>query len=112
MRTGTNETSCVHVADAAQLYLQALQHATAGSLYHGASGFATNKQIAEAIAAKHSLGIKSISTSEAAELYGDVLALFFSLNIVTDSTKAEREMQWRPKHDSAHFLDCVAGRGT
>ena len=100
----------MHVDDAAWLYYQAVRHATAGSIYHGANGAVTARQMAEAIAAKHHLGTKSISKAEAAEIYGPFFSMIFSLNNEVDSSKAQRELQWQPQHGIDHFLDALAGK--
>ncbi|KAK9809484.1 hypothetical protein WJX73_002791 [Symbiochloris irregularis] len=58
---GQNEASNVHVDDAAQLFICALKHAKPGSLYNGASGVASGREIAEAIANKHGLPASDLS---------------------------------------------------
>ena len=106
---GRNEASTVHISDAAQAYVLAIQHATPGSIYHTASGSATGEQIAAAIATKHQLKVTSIPRAEADELYGPILGIFFAMNNVNDSSKAQRELGWRPRVHN--FLDSLAGKG-
>ena len=105
---GSHETVNVHVEDAGSLYVLALQHAKAGSIYHCANGTASGKQIAEAIAVKHSLGVHSISADEASQLYGPFLAQVFNMNNLIASNKARTELNWQPKYDL--FLQYVAGK--
>lgn len=107
---GANQSPNVYVDDCAQAYVQALQHGKPGSVYHVANGFATGKQVAEAIAAKHSLPVKSITQEEAAPLYGPFLTYAFSKDNKPDTSRARTELHWQPQHGSDYFLECVAGR--
>lgn len=105
---GSYAASTVHVEDVASLYVLAVKHGKAGSLYHGTNGSATGRQIAEAIASKQGSEAKSAPSEEAQQLYGPVLALFFTMTNLNDSKKARSELQWQPKLDI--FLDSVAGK--
>ena len=109
-RAGEYAASVVHAEDAAQLYLQALQHAKAGQVYHCTDGSATGQEIAQAIAAKHKLPVKSISKAESEAIWGPVLSLFFTMASLDGSSKARKELAWRPRHEPAEFLQAVAGQ--
>ena len=99
----------MHVEDVAALYLLAVKHAKAGSIYHAASGQATGKQIAKAIASKHNLEARRVSRAESDEMYGQVLGIFFfSLQNLNDSHRAISELGWQPRSNSSLFLDSLA----
>ena len=97
----------VHVEDAASAYVAAASTSAQPGIYHlaGERGI-TAQQLASAISKKLSLPVRSMSHEEAGEVYKG-LAELFSISNDVDSSKAQRELKWQPKHTRG-FLDAVA----
>jgi nucleoside-diphosphate-sugar epimerase len=100
---GANRTSSVHVEDAANAYLLALENAPPGSLYHLSDGLdATGKQIAEAIGQNLGVPAQGVTLEEAQAVFGAGLAEFFRMNSRISATRIREELGWSP--DPAHHL--------
>jgi nucleoside-diphosphate-sugar epimerase len=84
------------VQDAAECFKLALEKGEAGKVYHavGEEGVSV-KSIAEEIAGKLGLGVKSLSKEEAAERYGFVGPLMDMSN-KTSSERTQRWLGWTP----------------
>ncbi len=95
---GLNCYSNLHVTDAARLVSAALDRGTPGALYHGVAAEVPNRWIAEAVA--HALGCptRSVSVSEAADIWGDFTALILSASSRSRAPRSRRELGWSPRH--------------
>ena len=94
---GNFKYCAVHVDDAAELYIQALQSGKAGSVYHAVSETGiTNKAISEAIAKMLGCQIAGVSREEAIKAWGGSLTTFLAINNQASSSKAEKELAWKP----------------
>ncbi len=95
---GDFKYSVVHVDDVAALYVLALEKGTAGSVYHAVSESGiTVKAIAQATARLVGCEAKSISNEVAKKVWGPELTTFFSINNQVSSSKAEKELGWKPQ---------------
>lgn len=107
---GANKSSAVHVQDAADLYLLALAKAPAGSLYHGAAEHGvTARALAEAVARAGGYNTGSVSREEALALWGPKMVAFLSINNQVDSSKAVRELGWKPRAAPKLLEDVARG---
>jgi nucleoside-diphosphate-sugar epimerase len=94
---GDNQASAVHVEDAADLYLLALEKAPAGTLYHGAAEHGVRaRDVAGAVGRLVGCPAQSITREQALQLWGPVMVAFLSINNQLDSSKAVRELGWQP----------------
>jgi len=97
---GSNHWSFVHVDDLADLYVLALERAPAGSLYVAADGPAFPvKQLAEAA------GIKELTPIEQARQTLGPMADALILDQRIGSTRAGRELGWKPSRPTV--LDLI-----
>ena len=103
--TGAHRVSAVHVEDAADLYLRALETSTAKRLYNVAAESVSMKEISEAAARLLGVKAKSISTDEARGQFGKMFD-FLSINNELDATKAKRDLRWSPR-DFYSILDDI-----
>ena len=107
---GDFKYSVVHVDDAAELYIQALQNGKAGSIYHAVSESGiTSKAITEAVARMLKCEVAGTSKEEAIQAWGIAVATFFSLNNQTSCSKAERELGWKSSVDTTILEDIEFG---
>lgn len=107
---GDFKYSVVHVDDVAELYVLALEKGTAGSVYHAVSESGiTVKAIAGAIARLVGCEAKGISKEEAEKVWGLQLATFFSINNQVSSSKAEKELGWKPQVNISMLEDIEHG---
>ncbi len=99
---GENIWSNVHIEDLADLYVLALEHAKAGSLYYAENGASTIKDLAEKISERYSLQpARSVTVQEAVDTFGPAGGYFgFASNSLCSSDKARTELQWKPQHQS------------
>jgi nucleoside-diphosphate-sugar epimerase len=91
---GGKRVSAVHVEDAADLYVLALETSTAKGLYNVSAETVSHRELNEAIARLLNVKAKSISTEEAEKQFGAMVG-FFSINNQLSSEKARRELDWR-----------------
>jgi nucleoside-diphosphate-sugar epimerase len=101
--SGEQKVSAVHVEDAADLYLLALETSTAKGLYNVAAESVSMKAISEAAAKLLDVKAKSISAEKAREQFGKMFD-FLSINNELDAAKARRDLGWKPK-DYHSILD-------
>ena len=92
---GAEKVSAVHVEDAADLYLLALETSTAKGLYNVAAESVPLKELNEAIAALLDVKANSISAEKAREQFGAMFG-FLSINNQLSAEKARRELRWSP----------------
>lgn len=96
---GSNHWSFVHVDDLADLYVLALERARAGSLYVAADGPAYRvKELAEAA------GIREMMPFEQARQQLGLIADCLVLDQKVGSTRAGRELGWKPRRASVMAL--------
>lgn len=92
---GDQKVSAVHVDDAADAYLAALEINNAGGVYQIASENVTNKQIAEAIAHLVAVRAEAVAPEIAKEKFG-AMSGFLIINNQLSADKAKRELGWNP----------------
>ncbi|SFF02941.1 Nucleoside-diphosphate-sugar epimerase [Chitinophaga sp. CF118] len=100
---GESIWSNVHVVDTAQLYVDVLEKATAGSLFYVENGQASFKEIAQAISKKLGKGntAASISMDEAVAYWGPEMANFgLGANSRCSANKARAMVGWQPIYNS------------
>jgi nucleoside-diphosphate-sugar epimerase len=91
---GGKRVSAVHVEDAADLYVLALETSTAKGLYNVAAENVSFRDLSESVARLLGVKAKSISTDEAKEQFGPLFG-FFSISNQLDAAKAQRELGWK-----------------
>lgn len=99
---GRNRWSNVHIEDLANLYVLALEKATAGSFFYAENGVNSLAEIAETIREKLALTtpIKKLSMDEAIALWGPEGAhTGFGSNSFLSAGKACQELGWKPKYN-------------
>lgn len=107
---GNFKYCAVHVDDAAELYIQALHNGKAGSIYHAVSETGiTNKAISEAIAKMLGCQIARLSREEAIQAWGVALTTFLAINNQASSSKAEKELGWKPSAQTTMLEDIEQG---
>lgn len=110
IQPGDFKYSAVHVDDAAELYIQALQYGKAGSIYHAVSESGiTAKAISEAVAQMLGYKVAAMSKEEAIKAWGIAVATFFSLNNQVSCSKAEQELGWKPSIKTTILEDIQHG---
>ncbi|MCL4766061.1 MAG: NAD-dependent epimerase/dehydratase family protein [Hyphomicrobiaceae bacterium] len=99
---GLNVWSNVHISDVADLYLLALEHAPAGSLFYAENSEASMKTAAEAISRMLGLGGRTEDwpIEEAAAVLGPGAHLTFGSNSRVRALKARKVLGWDPKGPS------------
>ena len=105
---GTNIWSNVHIADVVDLYLRVLEQKPRGAFYFVASGEASFKDMANAIARALKLGEpQGWSLEEAIGEWGYEHANYaLGSNSRVRGDKAKKELGWTPAHTSV--LDWIA----
>jgi nucleoside-diphosphate-sugar epimerase len=105
---GLNIWSNVHIDDVVELYLLALKKARPGSFYYVASGEASLRDIAQAIADRLGLGpAQAWPVEDAIHAWGMRHALYsFASNSRVSGARAQAELGWSPRHRS--LLDWIA----
>lgn len=93
---GQNRWTAIHKLDAARLYRLALEHASAGTRFHGvAEEGIPFKNIAEVIGKHLDLPVVSIPSEKAADHFG-WFAGFASLDIPASSKITREKLGWQP----------------
>lgn len=106
---GSNRWNAVHRLDAARLFVLALEKAPAGSILHAVAEEAvTIRSIAEAIAMKLKLPLRSVAPEAAGDHFG-WLGGFLSFDQPASSALTQQRMGWRPTHPGL-IQDIEAGR--
>lgn len=101
--SGEQRVSAVHVEDAADLYLLALETSTAKHLYNVSAETVSMKEINESVARLLDIKAKSISAEKAQAQFGKMFE-FLSINNQLDATKAKGNLKWSPA-DYRSILD-------
>lgn len=98
---GLNVWSNVHIEDAADLHLLALDRAPAGSLYFVENGEASFAGIAQALADRLQLGSpKPWTMAEAIAHWGAGMTGLLASNSRVTAALARAELGWQPRHAS------------
>jgi len=105
---GNERVSAVHVEDAADLYVLALETSTAKNLYNVSVETVSLKDLNEAIARLLNVKAKSISMEEAQKQFGAMTG-FFTINSRLSAEKARRELGWKPKANTTITDDIENG---
>jgi len=93
VESGEQKVSAVHVEDAADLYLLALETSTAKGLYNVAAESVSMKELNESVARLLNVKAKSISAEKAREQFGKMFD-FLSINNQLSAEKARRDLKW------------------
>jgi nucleoside-diphosphate-sugar epimerase len=91
---GAKKVSAVHVEDAADLYILALETGTAKGLYNVAAENVSFRDLSEAIARLLNIKAQGISTEEAKAQFGALFG-FLSISNQLDAAKAQNELGWK-----------------
>ncbi|KAI0139256.1 putative NAD dependent epimerase/dehydratase [Pestalotiopsis sp. NC0098] len=98
--------STLHVDDAADLYLAAVQYAGGGQVYNAiASSETTIKQMFDAIGSVMQLPVRGVQQEEAVEKWGQFLAYFVTIEVKVSNEKARSQLHWTPRGPA--FLDDI-----
>lgn len=92
---GSEMVSAIHVEDAAELFIAALETGTAKGVYNAVTESVSLKELNEAIARMLGTKAKSISVEEAKQQFGSVFE-FLSKSNQLSNEKAKREIEWSP----------------
>jgi nucleoside-diphosphate-sugar epimerase len=100
--SGVNRWSNVHIDDAVELYMRALEKAPAGAFYFVENGEASYAEIGAAIARRLGLGpVQAWTVEEAAGEWGHGAARYsYGSNSRVRARRARRELGWEPRHAS------------
>ncbi|CAN5534864.1 SDR family oxidoreductase [soil metagenome] len=93
IESGEQKVSAVHVEDAADLYLLALETSTAKGLYNVAAESVSMKEMNQSAARLLDVKAKSISREKAKEQFGKMFE-FLSINNQLSAEKAKRDLKW------------------
>lgn len=105
---GEQKASAVHVEDAADLYLLALETSTAKRLYNVAAENVSLKDMSESVGKLLDVPAKCISTGKAKDQFGKMFE-FLSINNQLSSDKARRELKWSPNSYNSILDDIENG---
>lgn len=107
---GANHMSAVHVDDAADLYVRALDHGRAGEVYFAAAGDDVSfADVAGAVATGLGCATESVTPERAAEIWNPVWAFLLSLTNRVSGQKARRELGWAPLSSPGLLKDVAHG---
>ena len=95
--SGAEKVSAVHVEDAADLYVLALETGTAKGLYNAAAEAVSLKSLNESIARLLDSSAKSVSAEALEKQFGAMMFGFLSINNQLSAEKAMSELGWRVK---------------
>jgi nucleoside-diphosphate-sugar epimerase len=105
---GNERISAVHVEDAADLYVLALETSTAKNLYNVSAETVSLKDLNEAVARLLNVKAKSISVEEAQKQFGAMFG-FLSINNQLSAERAQRELGWKAKANTSITDDIENG---
>lgn len=96
---GLNLYSHVHVDDLAEAYRLAAEKGVPGALYHTVSGEVNFRSIAEAVGAVLGCEARSVTFTEACEIWGEQLAANgLAVNSRSVPRRTRDELAWEPQH--------------
>ena len=93
VESGEHKVSAVHIEDAADLYVLALETGTAKGLYNVAAESVSMREMNESVARLLDIKAKSISAEKARQQFGKMFD-FLSINNQLDAGKARRDLKW------------------
>ncbi len=93
--SGEQLVSAIHVEDAADLFVAALETSTAKGIYNVATESVSMKALNEAIARLLDIKTQSISEEKGNEQFGK-MGEFFNKNNQLSAEKAKRQIEWSP----------------
>lgn len=101
--------SNVHVEDLAELYALAIDRGTSGALYHAVAGEVNYRQMAQAVASRLGVPVRSVTMAEAEHIWDRFTALIvFGSCSRSRSTRARDDLGWAPSADRLDILEeCV-----
>jgi nucleoside-diphosphate-sugar epimerase len=105
IESGEQKVSAVHVEDAADSYLLALETSTAKGLYNVAAETVSMRELSEAVARLLDVKTKRIPAEKAREQFGKMFE-FLSINNQLSAEKARRDLKWSPA-DYHSILDDI-----
>ena len=89
----------IHRLDAASLFRLALERGPAGSAYHGAAENVELRAVAEIIGDKLDLPVRSLTTDEATEHFGNpFMAIAYGTDAPASSQWTRETLGWEPTH--------------
>lgn len=98
---GRNRLSSVHVDDAADAYVAALDRGRANAIYNVAAETVTGRELAEAVARNTDASrVEAVDLEKAQEVLHPFMALLISMTFDLDATKARQELAWSPQAPS------------
>jgi nucleoside-diphosphate-sugar epimerase len=106
--SGEHKVSAVHIEDAADLYVLALETSTAKGLYNVSAETVSMKEISKAVARLLDVPAKSIRADKAREQFGKMFE-FLSVNNQLSSEKARRDLRWSPNSYNSILDDIENG---
>lgn len=96
---GLNLYTHVHIDDLAEMYRLVLEGGTAGALYHATAGELNNRSIAEYVARREGVEARSVTVSEAMDIWGKFTVLVvLGASSRSRSPRARRELGWVPQY--------------
>ena len=105
---GRNRLSTIHVDDAAEAYVAALDRGHAHTVYNIAAETVTLLELAEAIARNTGISrVEAVDLEAAQEVLHPFMALLISMTFDLDATRASRELAWSPRAPS--LIDDLTG---
>lgn len=105
---GNERVSAVHVEDAADLYVLALETSTAKNLYNVSAETVSLRELNEAVARLLDVKARSISIEDAQKQFGALFG-FLTINNQLSAEKAKRELGWKPKANTTIADDIENG---
>lgn len=94
---GNHRHDHVHIDDIAALFGRALETGEAGALYHGVAGEVPNRWIAEAVARDLGVETRSVTMSEATEIWGEFGGLIMSVSSRVRDAATRAALSWAPR---------------
>jgi nucleoside-diphosphate-sugar epimerase len=105
---GDQKVSAVHVEDAAQVFVLALEKAAPGALFNVAAETTTNWDLAAAVAVLAGVKTESVPPAEAAKVFGPMTG-FLTINNQLSAERVRRELNWRPRFEKGITRDIESG---
>ena len=93
VESGEQKVSAVHIEDAAELYVLALETSTAKGLYNVAAESVSMREMNEAVGRLLDVKAQSISAEKARQQFGKMFD-FLSINNQLSAEKATRDLKW------------------
>ncbi|MEK7725232.1 MAG: NAD-dependent epimerase/dehydratase family protein, partial [Acidobacteriota bacterium] len=95
VESGENKVSAVHVEDAANSYLLALETSTGKGLFNISAESVSMKEISESVGRLLNVKTQGISADKGREQFGKMFE-WLSINNQLDASKIKERLQWSP----------------